>query len=71
MIGGRLRDAALAENIAAKARGAACMGVFGLRSVSSLTIVFGGLVTLAAAGIAQPQTPPRPPIGGSVLRPTP
>jgi hypothetical protein len=40
------------------------MGVFGLRSVSSLTIVFGGLLTLAAAGIAQPQTPPRPPIGG-------
>jgi hypothetical protein len=63
MIGGRLR-AVLAENIAAKARGAACMGVFGLRRVSSLTIVFGGLVTLAAAGIAQPQTPPRPPIGG-------
>lgn len=40
------------------------MGVFGLRSVASLTIVFGGLLTLAAAGIAQPQTAPRPPIGG-------
>jgi hypothetical protein len=39
------------------------MGIFGLRIVTSLTIVFGGLVTLAAAGIAQPQTPSRPPIG--------
>ncbi len=29
-----------------------------------LTVVFGGLGTIVAAGIAQPLTPPRPPIGG-------
>ena len=28
------------------------------------TIIFGGLMTLVAAGFAQAQTPQRPPIGG-------
>lgn len=40
------------------------MGLSCLRIVSLLTVVFGGLGTIVAAGIAQPLTPPRPPIGG-------
>jgi hypothetical protein len=40
------------------------MSVFFLRIVSVAPIVFGGLMIFAAAGIAQPQTPARPPVGG-------
>jgi hypothetical protein len=40
------------------------MGVIRWRIVSLLTAVFGGLMIFVAAGIAQPQTPQRPPIGG-------
>ena len=47
------------------------MGVIRWRIVSLLTAVFGGLMIFVAAGIAQPQTPQRPPIGGFGSPPTP
>ena len=40
------------------------MGATRWRIVSLLTAVFGGLMIFVAAGIAQPQTPTRPAIGG-------
>jgi hypothetical protein len=43
----------------ASAPGAAGMGAWSLRD-----IVFGGLLSVAAAGFSQAQTPQRPPIGG-------
>jgi hypothetical protein len=47
------------------------MGVIRWRIVCLLTAVFGGLMIFVAAGIAQPQTPQRPPIGGFGSPPTP
>jgi hypothetical protein len=40
------------------------MRAFCLRIVVLHTVIFGGLVTFVATGVAQPQTPQRPPIGG-------
>jgi len=40
------------------------MRLFCLRIVFLHTVIFGGLVAFVATGVAQPQTPQRPPIGG-------
>jgi len=40
------------------------MRVFCLRLVFLHTVIFGGLAAFVATGVAQPQTPQRPPIGG-------
>jgi hypothetical protein len=60
-----LRNAIAGWNIAAKdLLERFCLGVAGMGALSIRTVIFGGLMSFVAAGLAQAQTPQRPPVGG-------